>query len=91
MAKGMGWPSWKVVLLGIVELVGSLSILIGIRAQIGAILLGAVMLGALYFKTSVWKIPFTGQNINGWEFDMLLLAANLAIIFTGAGAIAMMP
>ncbi|KKW31958.1 MAG: DoxX protein [Candidatus Uhrbacteria bacterium GW2011_GWA2_53_10] len=86
MAQGMGWPSWSVMLLGLVELVGALSVILGVYTQVGAMLLSLVMLGALYFKISKWKTPFTAMDKTGWELDLLLLAAALAVLLTGGGS-----
>jgi uncharacterized membrane protein YphA (DoxX/SURF4 family) len=35
------------------------------------------------------KIGFTAQQATGWEFDFHLLGIYLALIFTGAGSIAL--
>ncbi len=86
MAQGMGWPSWGITLLGLVELLGGLSVILGVYTQVGALLLGLVMLGALYFKISKWKTPFTAMDKMGWEFDLLLLATALAVLLTSGGS-----
>lgn len=86
MAQGMGWPSWKVVLLGAVELGSSVSILTGFHFRWAAMLLALVMLGAIYHKIFKWKVKFSMTGSTGWEFDMMLLAANITIIFVGSGA-----
>ena len=86
MAQGMGWPKWKVVALGLVETVSSLLVLSGFHFRYGAALLALVMLGALYHKLFKWHAPFTGMNTTGWEFDLMLLVANVAIFFAGSGA-----
>jgi uncharacterized membrane protein YphA (DoxX/SURF4 family) len=38
-------------------------------------------------KIKVMKIGFTAQQATGWEFDFILLAVSLALVFTGAGSI----
>ena len=46
MAKGMGWSSSSVFLLGFVELIAGLGLILGFYAEIGALLVGLIMLGA---------------------------------------------
>lgn len=86
MAQGMGWPKWKVVLLGLVETVSSVLVLTGFHFRWGAALLGLVMVGAIYHKIFKWKMKFSASSAVGWEFDLTLLAMNIAIFFVGAGA-----
>jgi putative oxidoreductase len=86
MAQGMGWPPAAIQFLGLVELLGGLSVILGVWTQLGALLLGLVMLGALYHKIFTWKQPFKVVEKPGWEFDLLLLAAALAVLLTGGGS-----
>ncbi|HBD05758.1 TPA: hypothetical protein DCZ32_04855 [Candidatus Uhrbacteria bacterium] len=85
MAGGIGWHPLAVMLLGTAELAGGISVILGIYAQIGALILGLVMLGALYYKILRWHTPFFAMDKSGWEFDLVLLAANIAILFIGGG------
>lgn len=87
MAQGIGWPKEAVMLLGAVESLSSLALIFGAWMQLAALLLCVVMLGALYYKINKWKIPFMSQNSTGWEFDLTLLAANIAILLTGGGSL----
>ena len=82
MAQGMGWTSWKVALLGIVEFGSGLMLLTGFHFRWAAVLLTVVMLGAIYYKIFKWKMKFSMSASTGWELDFILLAANVAIIFT---------
>ncbi len=87
MAQGMGWPSAMVVMLGAVELLSSVGIFLGAYIQIAAALLIIVMLGAIAMKTMQWKIPFSAHDKIGWEFDLILLAANFVLFIVGGGMI----
>ena len=87
MAQGMGAPTGMILLLGAVEFLSSLGLIFGVYAQLSALLLGVVMLGAIKMKTIKWHVPFMGMTNTGWEFDLILLAANIAILLTGGGAI----
>ena len=89
MAKGMGWSSSSVFLLGFIEFISSLALIFGFYAEIGALLVGLIMLGAIYYKGFKWKIPFSAMNKMGWEFDFILLGVAVSIIFLGAGEISL--
>lgn len=73
--------------LGVVELVGATSLVLGLHPQIGAILLIGVMLGAIHKKMFAWKTGFWGEEGQGWYYDLLYLVCNLVILTTGGGAI----
>jgi putative oxidoreductase len=85
MAKGMGWSFGFVVLLGLIEFISALAVIFGFYADIGALLLVLIMLGALYYKIFVWKVPFIGEKTTGWEFDLILLGAAITVLLIGAG------
>ena len=89
MAKGMGWSSGSVILLGLVELLSGLALVLGFYAEIGALLVGIIMLGALFHKMFKWNVPFFAMDKTGWEFDFILLGAAVAVLFLGAGAISL--
>lgn len=72
--------------LSIAETVGAIAILSGFLIQLAAIGLGIIMIGAAHMKMTKWGKKFTGDG--GWEFDFILLATCVALIFLGAGAYA---
>lgn len=71
--------------LSVAEIAGGLALAFGVLAQLAAMGLGIIMLGAIYYKMKAWKKKFSEPG--GWELDLILLAANLAIIFNGGGSI----
>jgi uncharacterized membrane protein YphA (DoxX/SURF4 family) len=79
MASGMGWTSNQVLWLGVVEFVSALGIAGGIAIRFSALLLMAVMFGAIYHKIFRWHVPFVARDKVGWEYDLLLLIANLTL------------
>lgn len=81
LATAMGVPSmsWLVYLLAIIEVVGGAFLILGVYVNVVSTFLAIVMLGAIYFKSVVWGISFVGVKGTGWEFDLVLLAANIAI------------
>ena len=81
-----GWPKMKNIrkffgigggLHGIVEVLGGLALIVGFHIRTTGLILAIIMLGAIYFKKFKWKMPFSSQTTTGWEFDLILLAANL--------------
>ncbi|OGY63236.1 MAG: hypothetical protein A3I89_01470 [Candidatus Harrisonbacteria bacterium RIFCSPLOWO2_02_FULL_41_11] len=86
MSAGTGMPAPMVLGLGAAESLAALGLIFGAQVQASAFLLSAVMVGAIYYKKFKWGIPFSAPDKTGWEFDLILLAANLAILFTGGGA-----
>jgi len=91
MAKMMNWSPLLVFILGLAETLSAFSVVLGYFAQIGAFILALVMVGALYYKIIVWKVPFFAHDKAGWEFDLVLLAGRILLITTGSGAIAFVP
>lgn len=87
MAQGIGMPSGTIFMLGAIELLSSIGIVLGIYTQLAALLLGIVMIGAIYFKMVKWHMPFAAMDKTGWEFDLILLAANIAILLGGGGIV----
>ena len=88
MAQMMGMPAGMIFMLGAVELLSSLGLIFGIYTQLAALLLGIVMFGAIGMKTMKWGVPFAAMDKTGWEFDLILLAANMTLLLGGRGSIA---
>ncbi len=86
-AESIGMSPRFTLALGVVEVLGAVSLALGIYLQIGAILLSGVMLGAIRKKAFVWKAGFWGDEGEGWYYDLLYLVCNLVILTTGGGAI----
>ncbi len=91
MAKNMGKSEsgWMFTLLGWVEFAAAAALVMGLFTQIAAIILSLIMAGAIYLKIEEWKVPFTSHDKTGWEFDLMILAGCLLVIFEGAGKIAL--
>ena len=71
--------------LGFVEMSAALGHALGVLAQLAALGLMAVMLGAIQKKVFVWHTGFWGDKTYGWHYDLLFLVANLVILTTGGG------
>lgn len=79
-----------VVILGAVELISAFGLILGILVVLYAKLLSLIMLGAIMMKITKWHFPFSATDKTGWEFELVLLAANIAILTTGGGSIALL-
>jgi putative oxidoreductase len=72
-------------LVGIVEMVGGLGVALGVLAQVAALGLILIMLGAIHRKIFIWHTGFWGKGTYGWHYDLLFVAMNLVIATTGGG------
>ena len=94
MAAAMGGGEAKPVLVGvftlqgIVETGGGILMILGVLTQLIALAFAIIMIGAIALKISQWKTGFMAQQTTGWEFDVVLLAGNLLLFFTGPGELA---
>lgn len=87
MSAMMGMPAGMIFMLGMVEILASLGIAFGVLTQVSALLLAIVMVGAIGMKAMKWHVPFAAMDKTGWEFDLLLLFASVAILLGGGGSI----
>ena len=87
MAAMMGGSAAMPLMLGIIETLSAIALIVGWLTQLAALLLVIVMVGAIFTKKTKWHVPFAAQDKTGWEFDFILLAASLAILFLGSGSI----
>jgi len=78
--------AWVVALL---ETVGAALLILGLGTRILAVGFAVNMLVAIVLTRRNFKRSFTSQQTTGWEFDLALLAQALALLFTGAGSIAL--
>lgn len=86
-AESIGLSPGTTRVIGAMEVAGAVSVALGLYAQVGALLLMGVMLGAIQKKAFVWKTGFWGEEGQGWYYDLLYLVCNLVILTTGGGAI----
>jgi uncharacterized membrane protein YphA (DoxX/SURF4 family) len=73
---------------GWVEVLGGIALAVGFLTQLVAIVFGIIMVGAIALKNTQWKTGFMAMQTTGWEFDLVLLAASLVLLFGGPGALA---
>lgn len=84
-AASIGLSPGVTRMLGLVEMAAALGVALGVFAQLAALGLMAVMLGAIQKKVFVWHTGFWGDKTYGWHYDLLFLVANLVILTTGGG------
>jgi putative oxidoreductase len=90
-SKDIGMSKGFTIFLGAAELAGGLGVISGVLAQLAAIALILIMLGAIQKKVFVWETGFWGKSgTNGWSYDLMLLVMNLVIITTSGGNLSLM-
>ena len=67
---------------GLAEVLGGALLILGIHIHGIALALAVIILGAIYFKVNKWNVPFKTDSKTGWEFDLLLLFALMAIFLS---------
>jgi len=79
--KSTGMPTWMAAFAGVAEFFGGLGLILGIFTPIIALLFVLWMISTTWFaKTKLHK-----KLVGGYEFDLILLAASLAIVILGSG------
>jgi putative oxidoreductase len=84
-AASIGLSPGTTRMLGWAEMAAALGVALGVFAQMGALVLMLVMLGAIQKKLFVWHTGFWGEKTYGWHYDLLFLVSNLVILTTGGG------
>ena|ERR1051326_1426656 len=65
---------------GLVEVIGGVALVFGFWIGRSTVVLSVIMLGAIFYKTVKWKVPFKSSNSTGWEFDLVVLAGLLTLL-----------
>jgi len=87
-SKDIGMSKGFTLFLGATEFAGGLGVMSGVLAQLAALGLILVMLGAIQRKIFVWHTGFWGKaGTNGWSYDLMLVAMCLIIATTGGGSL----
>ena len=89
-SKDIGMSKSFTIFLAAVEFAGGLGVISGVLAQLAAIGLILIMLGAIQKKIFVWHSGFWCKSgTNGWSYDTMLIVMNLVIVTTGGGSLAL--
>ncbi len=78
-----GIPAEMQIPIALAELVSGTFLLVGVLSRISASLLSIIMLGAIFYIKKASNL--TGEG--GYQIDLILLAACLAIIAIGPGRV----
>lgn len=71
--------------IGISETIGGLALLAGFLTQFAALGIAVIMAGAVYKKVVEWHVPYSSSEKIGWEFDLLIIGACVALMTLGSG------
>jgi len=89
-SKDIGMSKAFTIFLGAAEVAGGLGVVLGVFAQLAALGLILLMLGAIQKKIFVWRTGFWGKSgTNGWSYDTMLVVMNLVIVTTGGGKLSL--
>lgn len=81
---GLGLPSIAAYVVALIELLGGIALVVGMYTDLAALLLAIIMaIAVVYVKMLKLNLGLTGDG--GYELDLALLVANLAILFNGPG------
>jgi len=83
--SNIGLPPEMQIPIALAEVVPGILLIIGVLTRISSSLLSIVMLGAIFHVKGAASL--TGER--GFEIDLILLAANLAIITMGPGRVSL--
>ncbi len=85
-AGGLELPMFLVYVVPAIELLGGLAMILGIGTCVAGILLGAVMVGALWIKIQAGGTLIPGPTSPMvYELDLILLASVLSMALSGPG------
>jgi putative oxidoreductase len=89
-SKDIGMSKGFTIFLGAAESAGGLGVISGVLAQLAAIGLILLMLGAIQKKIFVWHSGFWDQpGKKGWSYDTIIITMNLVIVTTGGGILSL--
>ncbi len=90
-SKDIGMSKGFTIFLGAAELAAALGVIFGVLAQLAAIGLIVIMLGAMQKKMFVWKTGFWGKSgTDGWSYEVIMIVVNLVVVTTGGGMLQLM-
>lgn len=81
---GIGFPPEMQLPIALTELIGGVFLVVGIMTRITSCILSVILLGAIFHIR--WDNGFFVSQ-GGWEWDLAMLTATLAIVVAGPGRI----
>lgn len=82
---GFPFPQQTARMVASLELVGGMLLIVGLGVHWVAIPLAGNMIVATYVQRFKLDAPFQGGDVQGYELDVLMVAAALTLVLAGAG------
>ena len=76
--ESIGIPGFMAYVVALIELVGGIALILGLGTKIAAILMGIIMLGAIF--TAKLSLGF----LNGYVYDLVLLVISIHLVLNGS-------
>jgi putative oxidoreductase len=88
---GVPAPAFSAWLVALLETVGAALIILGVATRVVALGLAIDMLVAIVaVRIRMGRASFSSTpQAQGWDYELLLMAGALALVFTGAGRLAL--
>ncbi len=89
--RGLGLPAPQLLArwTASVEVVGGALLVLGLLTPLAALLVGANMVGATWVQKYRIGAPFQGGDVQGYELDVLMVAAAIALVLGGGGPLSL--
>ena len=76
--ESIGIPGFLAYAVGTIELVGGIALILGIGTRVVSLLLGIIMLGAIF------TVNLSAGFLNGYVFDLVLLVIAVHMVLNGS-------
>ena len=76
--ESIGIPGFLAYAVGTIELVGGIALILGIGTRVVSLLLGIIMLGAIF------TVNLSAGFLNGYVFDLVLLVISAHMVLNGS-------
>ena len=76
--ESIGIPGFLAYAVGTIELVGGIALILGIGTRVVSLLLGIIMLGAIF------TVNLSAGFLNGYVFDLVLLIIAVHMVLNGS-------
>lgn len=73
----IGLPTFLAYVVAVIELVGGISMILGLGTRIVSIMFALIMVGAMF------KVKLAGGFLNGYELDLAFLSMSLLLALSG--------
>ncbi len=88
--QSLGLPGWLGIATMILEIVGGIALILGVRTREFSVVLAAVLFGAAFFAHAANGFGWTNAH-GGWEYPVMWALVQLSLAALGDGAYALFP